>query len=79
MQISDIMAIFSENVRRHLELRHATIQWLADESGIPRPNLSRILHGKEGVTLERAEVIAKALQVSLSELVTTPRKLAATA
>ncbi len=79
MQSSDIMEIFSENVRRHLKLRGATIQWLATASGIARPNLSRILHGKENVSLERAEVIARALQVSLSEMVTPPRSLVASA
>lgn len=79
MQSSDIMKVFSENVRRHLKLRGATIQWLADQSGIARPNLSRILHGRENISLERAEIIANALQVSLSELVSTPRNLVVSA
>lgn len=71
-----IMNVFSANVRRHLDLRGLTIQDLSDASGIARPNLSRILHGHENVTLERAERIASALDVTLAELVTPPRAAA---
>ena len=74
-----IMSIFSANVRRHLENRGLSIQDLSDQCGIARSNLSRILHGHENVTLERAERIAMALDVSLAELVTVPRPAAASA
>jgi transcriptional regulator with XRE-family HTH domain len=74
-----IMNIFSTNVRRHLELQGLSIQELSDACGIARSNLSRILHGHENVTLERAERIAEALEVTLAELVTAPRKAAASA
>ena len=74
-----IMSIFSGNVRRHLEIRSLSIQDLADSCGIARSNLSRILHGHENVTLERAERIATALDVTLAELVTAPRKAAVSA
>ena len=74
-----IMSIFSNNVRRHLEIRGLSIQELSDSSGIARSTLSRILHGHENVTLERAERIATALEVSLAELVTAPRTVAASA
>lgn len=71
------MSIFATNVRRHLEIRSLSIQDLATATGINRANMSRILHGHENVTLQRAERIAEALDVSLAELVTAPRPAAA--
>lgn len=77
MDTTSIMTIFASNVRRHLDLRSMSIQDLADVCGIHRANLSRILHGHENVTLERAERIAEALEVTLAELVTAPRAVSA--
>lgn len=63
------MSRFTDNVLAILDDRGTTITWLAAECGISRPNLSKILNGREGVTLERAERIAEALSVELSDLV----------
>jgi plasmid maintenance system antidote protein VapI len=40
-----------------------------------RPNISRILAGKEQVTLERAGRIAKALHLDLADLISTKAKI----
>lgn len=45
-----------------------TITELAERVGTSRSAMSCILSGRDGVTLERAERIAKSLGVSLSEI-----------
>jgi transcriptional regulator with XRE-family HTH domain len=64
------MQTFVTNVRNCLSERGWTIADLASRMGIERPNLSRILNGREGVTIERAERVAAALEVELSKLLT---------
>lgn len=59
---------FRKNVRRLMDDRELTITELAEAVGTSRPGLSRILSGQDGVTLERAERIAKALKISLPDL-----------
>lgn len=54
------MTNFIEQIRRLIDSRGMTITAAADAIGIDRANLSRILSGKEGVTVERAEKIANA-------------------
>jgi transcriptional regulator with XRE-family HTH domain len=66
------MSTFIENVRNTLAARGLTIQDLANLTGIARPNLSKILSSKENVTLDRAERIANALGISLSDLLREP-------
>jgi len=75
MAQSASMNLFCKNVRACLEARGMTIQSLADATGIYRSNLSKILHGKEGVTLDRAGVIAEAVGVHLSELLSPTFKI----
>ena len=77
MKNPSIMSIFADNVRNQLTESAWSIQDLADACGIARPNLSKILHGKENVTLDRAQRIATALGVTLSELVEEPVSLSA--
>jgi transcriptional regulator with XRE-family HTH domain len=60
--------LFRCNVKRILHSRHLTITQLAADSNTSRPGLSRILSAKDGVTLERADAIAKALNIPLREL-----------
>lgn len=69
MAKSDIMKVFAENVRKVLDARGWTIQRLADETGYDRSNLSKVIRGVEGCTLEKAVCISKALRVPLSALV----------
>jgi transcriptional regulator with XRE-family HTH domain len=46
-----------------------TITALAQTSGMERPNLSRLEHGKHVPSLDTLERIAKALRVSVVELI----------
>lgn len=63
------MNYFSRNVRNLLSQSGMTQLELARRAGMHGPNINRILQGKEGVTIERAERIAAALGVKLSDLV----------
>ena len=69
MQDTSAMQRFTDNVARIMTDQGITVTGLASSSGIGRPGLSRILNGHEGITLERAEKIAEALGVELSELI----------
>lgn len=69
MTQSVAMNFFARNVRHLLAEQGMTQTELADLAGIHGPNVNRILNGKEGITIERAERIASALGVKLSELV----------
>jgi len=60
--------LFRENVRAVMEDRELTITELAVKVGTSRPGMSRILAGYDGVTIDRAERIARALKVPLSDL-----------
>ncbi len=62
------MDVFSENVKKAMASAGVTQSALSERSGISRPNISRILNGKERVTIDRAERIAKALGKKLSKL-----------
>jgi transcriptional regulator with XRE-family HTH domain len=66
---------FRRNVARIIFERGMTIQDLALLSGMHRPNISRVLSGKEQVTLDRAGRIAKALHMDLAELISTKSKI----
>ena len=69
------MNTFCQNVRSALEANGMTLTSLAERTGIHRPNLSKILNGKEGVTLDRAGVIAAAIGYTLSDLISTKFKI----
>lgn len=68
MAKSPAMNRFRQNVQRLLEELGMTQGQLALAAEIPRPNLNRILKGKERVTLDRAEKIAGAFKMTLQEL-----------
>ena len=59
---------FSRNVRAILAARGLTVTEAAKRAGLARPGYSKILAGKEGVTLDRAERIARSLRVPLPRL-----------
>lgn len=71
----DSMNAFRDNVRAVLSARGMTMTDLAGRCGIDRSNLSKILHGKEGVTLDRAGTIAEALGVGLHDLISPKFKI----
>lgn len=72
MSNSEIMKTFSSNLQRLIAEREITVQDLADRCGILRPNLSRIVNGRQNVTLETAGKIADALGVELVDLLSEP-------
>ncbi len=75
----DVMTIFSDNVLSALQARGWTIQDLADRCEMDRSNLSKVLRAKEGCTLARAEKIAKALGIPLSNLVEKSKRILSSA
>lgn len=64
----DAAEIFRTNVRNVMDERGLKIAELARAIGTARPSMSRILSGKERVTLDRAERIAHELRVELADL-----------
>lgn len=66
---------FRENVQRILLERQDTLTNMADVLGMSRPALSRVMHGHDGVTIDRAERIADYLRLPLAELLTAAKKL----
>jgi putative transcriptional regulator len=61
----------ADNFRRNLAIacsEHGRIQNVADDAGVSRVYLSRIIHGKSVPTLEVAARIADALGIPLSDL-----------
>ena len=63
------MQIFIANVDRIRRERGMTQADLAESLGTQQPSISRGLRGEEDITITRAEAWAKALGVSLAELV----------
>ncbi len=61
MRNSSTMEDFSNKLRQAIDESGLTLRAAAAKIGMDHGNLSRILSGKEGVTLERAEHIAKKL------------------
>jgi|APGre2960657404_1045060.scaffolds.fasta_scaffold417502_2 plasmid maintenance system antidote protein VapI len=69
MAKSSIMETFAKNTQAALLKRGWTIQRLATEIHMDRSDLSKVVRGVRGCTLETAMDISKALQVPLSALV----------
>ena len=68
MTQSSAMTLLQRNIRLLLEAREMSYREFTARSGIAPASLSRIIHGRENVTIDRAEKIAEALGVSLSDL-----------
>lgn len=75
MQKSDPMQHFCKNIRLVLAARDMTMSELARKCGLDPSNLSKILLGKERVTLDRAAIIADALGIGLHELISPKFKI----
>lgn len=67
--------LFRENVKQILDERGMTITEFAEQVGTSRPSMSRILSGEDGVTIDRAERIAIALNLPLRKLLSENRKI----
>lgn len=59
----------TNNIDRILERLDRRPSWLAQKSGVPAPNLSRLLRGEGNPTLSTLIAIANALEVEVEELI----------
>lgn len=72
------MTVEARNFRANvgaLCAEHGEIQRIADKAGITRVYLSKIIHGKATPTLDVAAKVASALDMPLSLLLDSPKKL----
>ena len=70
---SEVMLVLRSRVRKLIEAREMTIKQLADEAGLTREYLSKMLGGHHDCSLVNCEKLAKALHVSVLDLL-TPEK-----
>lgn len=68
MSTINIMEIFGNNIKKILASRGMTIQELANDAGIQRADLSRIIHGKQNFTASTMQKISIAVDVPVHEL-----------
>ncbi len=69
----DLQRNLAENVRRLREAHNLSQQRMAELSGLPRPTWASLESGAANPTLNVLSKAATALQVSIEELVGTPR------
>lgn len=77
MSESAAMNDFCSQIKAFIEASGMTISAAAKQAGIDPGNFSRILNGKERVTLDRAERIANSLGATLSVKVKKSQKISA--
>jgi len=66
---SDTMKVFSESVRRQMEIQGVSIAELARRTSMSRPGLTNLLNGRSGsCTFATADAIAVALNTTTAEL-----------
>lgn len=63
--VSSEKSVVREAARREVARRRLTIAALAEQTGIPRPNLSNWLSGKRSLSLDNAERVMDALGLSV--------------
>ena len=64
----ELVKLLGERVRRQRMAQGLTQTELANQTGIPIPNLSRIEHGRQSIYIERLRDLATALNVSTDYL-----------
>ena len=77
MSESVAMSDFCTQIKAFIKASGMTVSAAAEMAGIDPGNFSRILNGKERVTLDRAERIANALGATLSVKVKKSQKISA--
>lgn len=73
--MSRSLEAFRDNLVDELEKRNLSIAQVAFDLGMSRPSLSRVIHGHDGITIERAERIANYLEVPLVRLLRIREKV----
>ncbi|MDI3548604.1 MAG: hypothetical protein PWR10_2256 [Halanaerobiales bacterium] len=72
------MLSFNTIVGNRIQKRLDEIGWsqvrLAEELGISRQIVNKIIHGRKNITLEEVKMIAEILDIDLEELVKQPSK-----
>lgn len=61
--------VFARNLRRARRLKDLTQEGLALEAGVPRGYLSRVERGTINISIDNADVLARAIGVPLRDLV----------
>jgi plasmid maintenance system antidote protein VapI len=79
MAKSEVMETFARNTAQMLKKRGISTQQLADAISMDRSDVSKIVRGVRGCTLETAVAISKALDVPISLLVDDFSKILSTA
>jgi transcriptional regulator with XRE-family HTH domain len=64
--------LFVANINSLIEAGDISISEVARRAGIARPDLSHVLNGSQGLTIDRAEKIAHAVNVPLDVLLAGP-------
>lgn len=59
----------AEEIRAQLARQRRSQQWLADQTGIGRPGLSKRLSGSRSFSLAQLVVVAAALEVPITSLI----------
>jgi transcriptional regulator with XRE-family HTH domain len=77
MSESAVMSDFCNQIKAFIKANGMTVSAAAEKAGIDPGNFSRILNGKERVTLDRAERIANALGATLSVKIKKSQKISA--
>ncbi len=67
---TDLLAILGSRIRRRRKLAGWTQVQLAEKIGIDRSFLADVERGKRNISILNLDLIAKALKVSLSQLLT---------
>ena len=70
MQRESAVDAFVDNLREAIRFRGTSIGELAKSAGVGRASLYRVLGGEERITLDRADKLAEALGMELSDLLT---------
>lgn len=68
--------LFVANVNAVIEAEGLSVSEIARRADVARPELSKLLNGLGGLTIERAEKIATAIGVPLDVLIASPIELA---
>lgn len=69
---------FRQNLRRAMEARELSQRALAERAEIGYPYVNRVLQGKTAPSVPQAERLAKAVSVSLTELLSDPKNFSTT-
>jgi transcriptional regulator with XRE-family HTH domain len=69
MTFHDLQQRFLEELRQRVRSGAATERGLARLSGISRPHLHNVLKGKRILSMEKADVVLRRLQIDLLHLI----------